>query len=232
MIVTIDGPVASGKSTVARAVARQCNFYYINSGLMFRAYAYVLTVDCAVMPDDIERLTAARIAACVDICAFEYRYANEKESISYCDRDLTPHLKDRVVDQWASRISALPPVRELVLAWERKVARNYSVVLDGRDAGSVVFPNAEVKIFLTASLPVRVQRWLSDQRVRGNNVCEAEALAQIIERDERDRTREAAPLVVPAGALTVDSTALTTDEVVSRIVALCTQKLCAQKKGG
>lgn len=230
MIMTIDGPVASGKSTVARAVARYCNCYYINSGLMFRVYAYLLVTDCALDPGQLESVSDERVNSCVDGYALEYLYRDGHEIITYCDRDLTPLLKNARVDQWASRASASPAIRKIMMVWERKLARNHDVIVDGRDTGSVIFPDAHVKVFLTASLDERMSRWQMDQKARGTILSDAQARAQIIERDERDRTRAFAPLRVPEGAITIDSTNVPIDEVVNKIVALC-QNARSSKNG-
>src|SRR3990172_12889222 len=151
MIITIDGPVASGKSSVAKVLAKKLNFYYVYTGLLYRAVAYVLIQKhkpsepitpesvAALMPADLEFIARLR-----------YSYADDKPHVFYANQEITSFLSAAVLEQAASLVSAHPPVRGALLEFQRALARNHNVIADGRDCGSVVFPNADLKFYLTA----------------------------------------------------------------------------------
>ncbi|HBR71095.1 TPA: (d)CMP kinase [Candidatus Dependentiae bacterium] len=220
MIITIDGPVASGKSTLARLIAEKRGFFYINSGILFRALAYVLTEKCLIPIEQLVTLNHDQILACLDISQLQYHYDHGKESVLYDGENLTWHLKTPEVDHMASLIGTNPDVREILMRIERQLAREHDVVIDGRDTGSVVFPEAELKIYLTASSEVRAKRWQHDQAAKGNKVSLSDALKEINSRDERDKTRLVAPLVKPEGAVLIDDSNKSVSETVSDIIDL------------
>lgn len=217
MIVTIDGPTASGKSTVGRLLAKELGAYYLYTGLLYRALAYQLlkngyTLATIASPDlDL-------VKQILDTQKFEYRYDPEnQERIFFNKEDITPQLKDKSMDQAASILSTNQQVRELLNSLQREIAKKNSIVIDGRDSGSIVFPHADYKFFLTASDQVRAERWLAMQKERGNNMPFDQALAYIQERDKRDASREHAPLCVPKEARVVDCTKLNVASVVLKI---------------
>lgn len=219
MIITIDGPAASGKSTVARLVADSCGYYYLNSGLLYRALAYLLLAfkryDAVLLQyphkqDVDEYLDAKRL---------RYHYdAATGAHIFFDDQELTSALKSSAVDQGASMVSGNVYVRERLLLVQRELVRNHNVVAEGRDMGSIVFPNADVKFFLTATLMIRAQRWQQDQKRRGKTLSLQEAMQELRERDERDSNRMIAPLLIPQGAQVIDTSSLDKDAVVNKIL--------------
>lgn len=225
MIVTIDGPVASGKSSVARLVAAHHEWYYINSGLFFRIIAYVLMQ----AGHTFEQLAAVQANDLHDIVLEDivYTYQNGREAIAYRGVDMTNHLKNQRIDQAASLVSINACVREMVLRAERALSQRHDVVIDGRDTGSIVFPAAQIKIYLTADVIVRAKRWQRLLQEKGHVVEDAQAVQEIKQRDERDMKRALAPLVVPDGATIIDSTALS----IEQVVAIIDQKIMHIKKG-
>lgn len=196
MIITIDGPSASGKSTIARLLAKQLDYFYLNTGLLYRGFAY------AVLHKSIDpaQLNEANIAELIQRLTYNWHY----DATMHLDgADITAFLDQKDIDQAASRISALPLVRKHIDAWQHALADGHNSVVDGRDSGSVVFAHAEHKFYVTASDEVRAKRWLTKQQERGQHFDYAYALEQIQARDRRDMQRAVAPLVVPQGATVI-----------------------------
>lgn len=219
MIITIDGPAASGKSTVARMIAEQLDFYYLNTGLLYRAVTYILIKKHSYTQETLKAVQAEDIAQCVDMNRFFYSYTpQEGSTVLYDTVDITRFLKDPLIDQNVSLISPQPLVREALSHLQRAIAKDHDVIVEGRDVGSVVFPHADYKFFLTASLEVRAQRWRRYQEKKGNIYSLQEAQERVEERDHQDQTRAHSPLVVPANAIIVDSSDITLQESVQEIL--------------
>ena len=217
MIITIDGPVNSGKSTIARMLAQKKNLFYINSGLLFRALSYVMTEICNISVEQLVTLTHDQILKCLDLSKLQYLYQGNAESVLYDGNNITWHLKSPEIDHAASLIATNGDVREILLKLERRLAQSHDVVIDGRDTGSVVFPDADYKIFLTASPEVRAKRWQASQEKKGNRLPFDVALKEVNRRDERDKTRLIAPLIEPQDAIRIDSSDKSTDEIIQEI---------------
>ena len=216
IVVAIDGPAGAGKSTIARGLARQLGFLYIDSGAMYRAlglWALRLGVDLA----DMHRLD--RLAAEADI---ELQPGDSRVLLN--GEDVTAAIRTEEVSDAASKVSVIPGVRRAMVAKQRLMSERSSVVMEGRDIGSVVFPHAEVKIFLDADPAVRAERRLLELREKGQNARESEITAQILERDARDRGRSEAPLVQAPDAVYVDSSRLSIDEVEQTILKLVRER--------
>lgn len=219
MIITIDGPAASGKSTLARALAKKLDFYYLNTGLLYRAVAYLLINNCAYENNKLRDPDNLDLDMYIDKDRLVYKYDKEsKEQIFFDDQDITPFLKTSFIDEGASIISTNKRVRQLLLNVQRVVAQKHDLVVDGRDTGSVVFPEAEVKIYLSAGEKVRADRWKEYQEKNGNIFSEGEARNIIADRDRRDKEREVAPLVIPDDAIFLDNSKLEVDETVEQIM--------------
>ncbi len=219
MIITIDGPTASGKSTVGRMLAKKLGYYYVYSGLLFRAVAYILHNEYGYTKEQFEHPNSDDINAVIDPSRFVYRYNDqEKEQIFFDGRDITPFLKEKSIDQFASLISRNMLVRKKLAQWQRGVAKSVDVVVDGRDSGSVVFPNAEYKFYITASEQERAQRWRRQQVRYGNDIPLEQALSYIKERDQRDMERAHSPLIVPDGAHVIDNTSLTPEQTLDAML--------------
>lgn len=219
MIITIDGPVASGKSTVSRMLAQTLGYYYLNSGALYRALGYLLVNMCGYTEKSIAHPTTEDIKSCCDPHRFSYQYdVQHQERIFFDGVNITPYLKDRMMDKIASIVSVNEQVRKAVTEMQRDIVRKHDVVTDGRDVGSVVFLHAEVKFFITASVDVRAQRWKKDQEKYGNHVSYEEAVILITDRDNRDMQRTIAPLIVPSGAIVIDTSDLTLDQTMAKMI--------------
>lgn len=218
MIITIDGPSASGKSYTARLLAQKLGLKHLNSGLLFRALAYILVTYFDYSPENLVYVRREDIDKILSN-NFEYLSENGFGKVIYNQRDLTPFLKSQKIDQAASILSTVPYVREVLLNYQRHYALENSIVVDGRDAGSVVFPNAQVKIFLTASPEIRAQRWHDDMLQKGKKYTFEHSLKEITTRDERDKMRSNAPLVIPEGAIVIDNSNLDVNQTLDKIMS-------------
>jgi cytidylate kinase len=228
MIITIDGPVASGKSSVARALAHKLNFYYLYTGLLYRAVAYIVLTEGRLRnPLTEEAVRAITTEDLGFVSQLVYRYHDNAPHIAYRGIDITSYLCDAAYEQPASLLSANPNVRAALLEFQRTVARAHDVIADGRDCGSVVFPHADIKFFLTADVDTRARRLWNDQ-TRNQGTASFEDIKQgLIKRDERDQHRAIAPLIVPEGAVVIDSSHLTFEQTIQRFLDAITHHRCS-----
>jgi CMP/dCMP kinase len=223
MIITIDGPVASGKSTISRILADKLEYYYICSGLLYRAIAYILVDRYGYTPETLSSVKAEDLAECVNPKRLQYSYDGlSQERIFFDHADVTTYLKDKFIDNITSLVSVNKDVRKAVTLLQHAIADDHNVVIDGRDVGSVVFPNARIKFFVTASVGVRAQRWRKDQERYNHHVVLDEAVKLITERDERDKNRAIAPLVVPEHAIIIDTSLLTIEQTIKKMMEYIT----------
>lgn len=214
MIVAIDGPAGAGKSTVAEALARRRGFQLVDTGGMYRTVAWEAARRGVDLEDPDEVCEVARSLK------FEFRF-REGENVVFCNgRPLHDEIRNAEVSRNASIVSAHPSVREVLVEQQRRVGRRRSSVLEGRDIGTVVFPDADVKIFITASPQERARRRCEQMEERGESADYDEVLAEIIERDRRDTERETAPLKKADDAVEIDTDDLTVEEVIERAEAL------------
>jgi CMP/dCMP kinase len=214
-IVTIDGPSGSGKGTISRAVARKVGWHLLDSGALYRLVALGGS-GAGLAPDD--EAGHAALAARMDVL---FRVAADGgEHISLEGRDVTAAIRSEEAGQGASRVAAWPAVRQALLARQRAFARPPGLVADGRDMGTVVFPKAELKIFLTATPQERALRRHKQLKDKGSDVSLPALSREIAERDLRDRTREVAPLKAAPDACVIDSTGLSVEQVVQRVLEL------------
>lgn len=218
MIVAIDGPAASGKSTVAKALATRMGLAYLDTGAMYRAVA-VEAVRRGIDLTDASALTALANAVAVSFSHDEG--AAMPTHVLVDGRDVTGAIRSPEIDAAVSPVSAVPGVREAMVDQQRRIAaESASTVLEGRDIGTVVFPNADVKVFLTASAQERARRRTIDMHDRGVEMTPSEVQAKLESRDLYDSTREASPLACAGDAELIDTTGMTIDEVVGRIASL------------
>jgi cytidylate kinase len=206
--IAIDGPAGAGKSTIARRLAEQLGFTYIDTGAMYRALA-LWAVRQNLDPSDMHRMEQLAQAASIVLVTGTNRVLLNGE-------DVTDAIREPAVSEAASQVAAIPAVRRSMVAKQREIAADANVVMEGRDIGSVVFPDARVKIFLDADPVERVRR-------RAGESGEADPAAlhrEIAQRDHRDRTRAEAPLAQAPDAVYVDSTGLSIDEVLETILKL------------
>ncbi|HEV2287739.1 MAG TPA: (d)CMP kinase [Candidatus Acidoferrales bacterium] len=221
-VIAIDGPVGSGKSTAARRVAQLLNYAYIDSGAMYRAVA--LKALRAKMAMDVkDAMVALARETRIDLRAGSLE--NDGAQRVFLDgEDVTAAIRTPEVSQAASKVAVIEGVRHVLVAEQRRAGANGGVVMEGRDIASVVFPDADLKIFLTASDAVRARRrWLEHQQ-KGDKIDLARTLEEIRERDRRDAEREHSPLVCAEGAVFVDSTAMEPEEVARLIAMLARDK--------
>ena len=216
MIITIDGPMASGKSTTAYRLAHELTFFYLNSGFLFRGLAY------AILKISHHFGRSQFDVNAVDFIGLLPRlsYANDASSgarILFDHVDITSELKDPEVATLASMLGTDLEVRSALAVWQQELVRGKDSIVEGRDAGSVVFADAEAKIFLTARPEIRAARWQREQAARGNNISFQEALEAVNTRDERDSNRKIAPLIVPQGAIIIDNSELSLNETMAEI---------------
>jgi cytidylate kinase len=220
VIITIDGPAASGKSTIAAMLAQKLGMYYVSTGLLYRSLGYIL-VHC--FKYDREQLIAPSIddvQQCLEENNLIYDYTSSTgASVFFKGENITPYLKTKDIDVAASLVSADKDVRQELLKFQRSFAKKNSVVMEGRDIGSVIFPDADFKFFITAQPEVRAARWREDQSHKGSQFTAQESLRIITERDTRDRERKASPLKVPEKAIVIDTSNLTIEEALQEILS-------------
>ncbi len=217
--IAIDGPAGAGKSTVARRVAQQLGYTYVDTGAMYRALAWAVVAE-GVPPDDAGAV--CRFAETLDI-GLELGAAGTRVLVG--GRDVTALIRTPEISNLTSPLSALPCVRRRMVALQQKLGARGGVVMEGRDIGTVVLPQAEVKIFLTASLEERARRRQDELTARGIAVSPDDLRRDIAERDARDGSRDVAPMVPAPDATVLDSDRLSVDEVVAGILRLHTEAL-------
>jgi cytidylate kinase len=221
--IAIDGPAGAGKSTIAKNVAKELSFIYVDTGAMYRAMALYLHRN-GISADDPEKIAAGCGGADISI---EYR--DGEQVVLLAGENVNAWLRTEEVSAMASKSSAVPRVRERLLQLQQELAATQNVVMDGRDIGTVVLPDAQVKIYLTASVEVRAKRRYLEQKAKGEKVDLKEIEAEIAERDHSDMTREVAPLKLADDAVLVDSSDMTIDEVAQRILAIVKEKMALEK---
>lgn len=216
LIIAIDGPAGAGKSTIASRLARKLGYINLESGAMYRALA-LKAIEWDTSFDD-----EAALLKLANESRIELDPSIGGNHVLLDGSDVSARIRERDVTEAASRVSVHPKVREWMVARQREMGLGGGVVMEGRDIGTKVFPDADVKIFLDADPVIREQRRLDQQKVKG---ASAEAMAsELRERDLRDRTRAASPLVAAEDAIVLDSTSLTEDEVLAQIEALVKEK--------
>lgn len=216
LIVAIDGPAGSGKSTTARRVARQLNYLYLDTGAMYRAVALAF-IRAGRQP------SRAEAAEFVPSLRIEMEYRDSELRVLLNDEDVTSAVRTSEVSDMASRVSALPVVREKLVAEQRRIARRYEregggVVLDGRDIGTVVFPAADVKVFMTAEPEERARRRYEEMQKKGETVSFNEVLERIRQRDRQDRERDLSPLRRASDAIELDTTSRSIEDQVHFVI--------------
>ncbi len=219
--VAIDGPSGAGKSTLSRAVAKELGILYVDTGAIYRTVGYHTFSKGLSLDEACEQVTLL-----FDEIDIEMRYGADGLQRMYLNgADVTEKIRLPQISMYASRVSALPEVRAFLLEMQRRLARENSVIMDGRDIGTVVLPDAEVKIFLTASAEIRAKRRCAELEARGTGEPYEEVLRQIEQRDYNDTHRAAAPLRAADDAVTIDTTKLTFDESAGAIIRVIKERL-------
>ena len=220
LIIAIDGPAGAGKSTIASRLARKLGYVNLESGAMYRALALRAIEWDASFDDEAALLKQAEESR----ITLDRTIGGNRVLVN--GKDVSARIRDRDVTEGASRVSVHPRVREWMVARQREMGVGGGVVMEGRDIGTRVFPDADLKIFLDADPVIREQRRLDQQQVKGPSA--QTMAAELRERDRRDRTRAASPLLAAEDAVVLDSTNMTEDEVLERIEELVEQKLLAK----
>jgi len=220
-VIAIDGPSGSGKGTLAVRVAERLSFHLLDSGALYRLTAY------AALRDSVGDDDEAALAALVARLAIKFHGAGDAVRVLLDGEDVTRAIRDEACGMAASRIAGLSAVRGALLALQRNFRRAPGLVADGRDMGTVVFPDAVIKIFLTASAQERAQRRYKQLKDKGFDVNLRALLEEIEARDQRDTQRTVAPLTAADDAIVIDSTALSIEQVQDRVLELAAQRLQA-----
>jgi len=215
MNIAIDGPAGAGKSTVAKIVAARLQYVYIDTGAMYRALAWAVQREGIAVTDEqaVSQLLANN--------RIRLARNQQQQLVFWNETNITDEIRTPEVSQYASIVASHGEVRMQMLALQRELAKEGNVVMDGRDIGTHVLPDAEVKIFLTASIRERAERRLSELAAKGHVTSLEELEAEISERDKRDSEREVAPLKQADDAVLVDTTGKTIEEVVDQILEIC-----------
>lgn len=213
IIIAIDGPAGAGKSTTARRVAEHLGYVYIDTGAMYRAVSLAALRRACPMTD-------IDLGAVAGECDIRLEPTDGAQRVLLNGEDVSLAIRQADVTAVVSQVSAFSSVRKALVKRQRQIGEDGGVVMDGRDIGSVVFPHAEVKVFLVADTEERVRRRLLEAQARGEQITEDEVRRQIVSRDEYDSSRQESPLVKAPGAVEIDTTSCSIDEQVERILNL------------
>jgi cytidylate kinase len=214
LIITIDGPAGAGKSTVSKILALQLSYIYLDTGALYRAVAYTLLVE-DIAPDNEKALSELLVRINISL-----KNMNGKLNVFVDDENVTEKIRNEEIGLLASRVSAIAVVRSSLFSIQRDVGIRGGIIAEGRDMGTVVFPEADYKFYLEASMDVRAGRRYNELRARGNKVEYQEVKRDLIVRDRQDQEREIAPLKAFDGAIMVDSTHMTISEVVEKMMSI------------
>ena len=215
--IAIDGPAGAGKSTIAKAVAQKLSFIYVDTGALYRAIGlYALKSNLNSENKVIFSLKEIKV---------DLKFENNSQKVFLCDEDVSEKIRTPEVSMMASKVSAISAVREFLFDLQRDLARKNNVIMDGRDIGTVILPDADVKIFLTASSEKRAQRRYKELVEKGLQVSYDDILNDIIKRDADDSNREIAPLKVAQDAILVDTSEYNLEESINLILNVIKNKL-------
>jgi cytidylate kinase len=213
--IAIDGPAGAGKSTIAKMVSAKLGYIYVDTGALYRTIALFITEN-KIADEDIEKA--------LENADVSLKFIDGAQRVFLGDRDVSDLIRTPEISMAASRTSAIPAVRKYLFGTQQKIAAENNVIMDGRDIGTVVLPNADVKIFLTASAEERANRRFKELSEKPNCPCYEEILSDIIERDHQDMTREVSPLKQAEDAVLVDTTELDLEQSADAIVKIINEK--------
>ncbi len=212
--VAIDGPAGAGKSTIAKMAAEKLGYIYMDTGALYRAVGH------ACLQQNINVSNAPQVDACVSTLTVDLRFVDGVQRVFVNGEDVTDYIRTEKISKAASRVSAFPEVRSFLLDLQRDFATSHNVIMDGRDIGTVVLPNAQVKVFLTASPEERARRRVRQYEEQGTPADYEEILSEIKQRDYNDSTRAAAPLKPAEDAVLLDTTGLTLEESFQQLLSI------------
>lgn len=216
--IAIDGPSGAGKSSIARAVAARLGIVYVDTGALYRTVGYY------VREQGYARTDIRGIVSCLPHITIEVRYENGAQHVYLNGEDLGDRIREPEISMYASAVSAVPEVRDFLLATQRDIAAKSSVIMDGRDIGTVILPNADVKIFMTASNEARAERRTKELLAKGMEARYEDVLREMIERDHNDSTRAVAPAVAAPDAVLLDNSNMSIEENVEAVLAIIREK--------
>jgi cytidylate kinase len=231
--IAIDGPAGSGKSSVARRLANMLGYLYMDSGAMYRAVA-LKSLRRNIPLDDVAALTALTRETHIELRrpSLQQEAAGAKNCVFLDGVDVTEDIRTEEVAQAASRLATIHEVREVLVAEQQRAGAGGGIVMEGRDIGTVVFPAAELKIFLEAVPEVRAERRWKEHQEKGDNILLKDVVEEVYERDRRDRERKVSPLVRATDAVLVDNTAMGIEETARVIVMLLEERKARSAKAG
>lgn len=216
--IAIDGPSGAGKSSIAKAVAARLGIVYVDTGALYRTVGYY------VRSRGFARTDKEGIVSCLPGIKIEVRYENGAQHVYLNGEDLGDRIREPEISMYASAVSAVPEVRAFLLDTQRDIAAKNSVIMDGRDIGTVILPNADVKIFMTASNEARALRRTKELIAKGMEANYEDVLREMIERDNNDRNREIAPAVAAPDAILLDNSDMSIEENVDAVLAIVREK--------
>ena len=217
-MITVDGPVGAGKSTVSRALAGRLSYIYLDTGALYRAVAYTVAKE-GISPDNENHLSNI-----IGRTKIVFKNVEDRLRVFVNNEDVTEKIRTEEIGLLASKVSAIPLVRNKLLSIQREDREEGGIVAEGRDMGTVVFPDADFKFFLDASVEERVKRRYDELVMRGINSDYQQVERDLLIRDRQDRERKAAPLQTPRDAIIIDSTDMTVSEVVEKMVTIIRRK--------
>ncbi len=212
--IAIDGPSGAGKSTLAKNLAKELGYIYVDTGAMYRTIGLAAHRNC-IMPDDTEGIEKMLEGITLRII---YENGSQRELLN--GEDVTDYIRTPEISTYASKVSAIPAVRAFLLGPQRDFANNYNVIMDGRDIGTVIMPNADVKIFLVSGKEARAKRRYEELIEKGENVTYESVLCDLIARDERDSSRKTAPAVPAEDAVFVDNSELLPEQTLELVLGI------------
>ncbi len=216
--IAIDGPSGAGKSTVAKALAKKLGYIYVDTGALYRAIGLYVR-RAGVLPED-----SAGVIALLPEIDVRLAYENGEQKVLLSGEDVGSLIRTNEISAYASKVSAIPEVRTFLLELQRDMARKNNVIMDGRDIGTVILPDADVKIFMTASPEARIRRRYEELLASGQSVTLEEVAAAVRERDKNDSTRKVAPAIPAADAVFVDNSG-TFEDTLSNVISIIEEKI-------
>ncbi len=216
--IAIDGPSGAGKSSIAKAIAARLGIVYVDTGVMYRTVGYY------VRSQGFARTDIKGIVSCLPHIKIEVRYEDGAQHVYLNGEDLGDRIREPEISMYASAVSAVPEVRAFLLDTQRDIAAKNSVIMDGRDIGTVILPNADVKIFMTASNEARALRRTKELEAKGLEAKYEDVLREMIERDHNDRSRDIAPAVAAPDAVLLDNSDLTVEGSVEAVLSIIREK--------
>ncbi len=221
--IAIDGPAGAGKSTIAKTVSKQLSYIYVDTGALYRSIAL------NVISNNIDILNETQVENLLEDTKIEIKFIDSEQKVFLNGKDVSDKIRTSEVSMMASKVSALPVVRAFLLDLQRNIAKENNVIMDGRDIGTVVLPDAQVKIFLTASPECRAKRRYNDYLAMNKEEDYNKILQDIIERDYNDSHRKIAPLKPAEDSVTIDTSDDTLEQSVERIIEIVKQKINNQE---